>query len=235
MPRKNVPKVKKSKKYVRKSKKSYTRSTFKPQRLLTVGFPKTTMVKLRYVDYATLNPGIYTVGTAIFKANGCYDPNTSGTGHQPMGFDQWASFYNHYIVVGAKITAVLNTSSTVYSGCIFGINLNDDLTMSTDIGTVMEQGLSKFKMANFNTTSGSGNGIRVSKGFSCKKFFQVTNPLDSLSRLGALTTADPTDTANFIVFFGAPPGDGNDFASINATVTIEYIVIFSEPKDLPQS
>lgn len=31
-----------------------------------------------------------------------FDPDTSGTGHQPLGFDQWAAIYKYYMVYAIK-------------------------------------------------------------------------------------------------------------------------------------
>jgi len=236
MPRKNVPKAKKN---YRKRKSSYKRKSkmpFRPQNLVRLGFPKTTMVRLRYVDFCTLDGGAGTCAQAIFKANGCFDPRTAIGGHQPMGFDQWSTFYNHYVVVGSKIRAHLGTGGvTPLNGAIFGINLNDDVTMSTDVTTIMEQGLSKFNKQNFHPSAGAGRGFVATSKFSAKKFFNITNVTDNINRIGSQTTADPTDLANYIVWFGAPPGDLTDMTSINATIIIEYLVVFSEPRDLAQS
>jgi len=40
----------------------------------------------------------------FFSANGLFDPNTTGTGHQPMGFDQMMLMYEQYTVFASKIT-----------------------------------------------------------------------------------------------------------------------------------
>jgi len=229
MPRKIIVKKKRT---FRKKKVNIYR---KKRNYIPVGFPKSNLVKLRYVDYCSLNPGVGTIAQHIFKANGLYDPNTTGVGHQPMGFDQWSLFYNHYTVIGSKITATFNTPSTAFTGLLIGINLNDDVNMSTDALTVMEQGLTKYRLGNFNTTAGGGNGLTISRTFSNKKFFKIKNPSDNINRTGAPITADPTELANYIIFFGAPPGDTTDFTSLNAVIKIEYIVIFSEPRDLSQS
>lgn len=39
-----------------------------------------------------------------FAANGMYDPDITGVGHQPMGFDQLAAIYQRYRVNACKIT-----------------------------------------------------------------------------------------------------------------------------------
>lgn len=39
----------------------------------------------------------------IFRMNSCYDPDLTGIGNQPRGFDQWSGFYNRYRVVCSTI------------------------------------------------------------------------------------------------------------------------------------
>lgn len=38
-------------------------------------------------------------GEYVFRMNSLYDPDQTGVGSQPTGFDQWATFYNLYRVV----------------------------------------------------------------------------------------------------------------------------------------
>lgn len=218
-------------------KRTYKKRTnFRPQRVLRVGFPKTTLVKLRYVEGVTIDPGIGTLGTYNFRANSCFDPNLTGVGHQPMNFDLWSQLYNHYTVIGARITAQLFDDTATYaSGILFGINLSDDSTFTSDASTMMEQGLSRYRMGNAGAADNKGLGLVVSKGFSCKKFFNITNPTDNTARVGAPITANPAELAHFIIFMGATPGSAIDFASHRICVKIDYIVIFSEPKEQPQS
>jgi hypothetical protein len=42
----------------------------------------------------------------VFRGNGLFDPDASGIGHQPFGFDQWCSatsFYTRYRVLASTI------------------------------------------------------------------------------------------------------------------------------------
>lgn len=219
---------------VRKRTYKRRRDVFRPQRLLRVGFPKTTAVKLRYVDGISLNPTISTLATYVFRANGLFDPNATGIGHQPMNFDMWAALYNHYVVIGAKITVTFNFGTVAQdSGIIYGVMLSDDSTYTSDPTIMMEQGLTRYKIK--NAAQLDQYAPRVSCGFSCKKFFNIANPTDNISRVGAAVVANPVDTASFIVFTGPTPGSVVDLNAVMCTIVIDFITIFSEPKEQPQS
>lgn len=217
-------------------KRTYKRrTTFRPQKILRVGFPKTTMVKLRYVAGITINPAAGVLGYHDFRANSCYDPDATGVGHQPMNYDMWTGLYNHYVVVGSKITARIFDYEAVPSPFVGGIVLSDDPTITTTVSQMMEGGLTKYKMGYNSNTLGAGNGMTVTKTFSAKKFFNITNVTDNISRLGASVVANPGELAHFMVFVGPLPDNAGDLGSFNVAVTIDYIVIFSEPKEQDQS
>lgn len=233
--------------YVRKPNKKKTRpakkrrttrkkTVFRPQRLLTVGFPKTNMVKLRYVDAFTLDPSVATISYYSFRANSCFDPNLTGIGHQPMNYDLWTQLYNHYTVVGAKITCTFNTPLTAQSGgLIYGCILADDSTSTTDPTTMMEQGLVKYRIRDNHINTSGTKAPTVTKCYSAKKFFNITNITDNQQRLGSGVGVNPGEIACFNVFAGPTPGSSTDINTIFVTVTIDYIVLFSEPKEQIQS
>lgn len=231
-----MPYVKKNKKktYKRRNKRKNRNTVSNVRRTLSVGFPKTTMVKLRYVEAISINPGTGTIGQYGFRANSCFDPNLSGIGHQPNGFDQWAVFYNHYIVVGARMKATFSIAGTTAAAGmnICGINLSDDASATTDVSLMMEQSLTKTKKAYFSVNA--GRPITITKNFSAKKFFNITNIRDNWDRLGAPITDNPTEVAFFIPFCGSPDVLV-DPPEISVLIEIEYITLFAEPKLLAQS
>lgn len=212
------------------------RAVFKPQRLISTGFPATTMVKLKYVEGFQLDPTFGVATQYKFRANSIYDPNLSSTGHKPMNTDQWALLYKRYTVIGSKITAHLLPGTTSQSfGILFGILLDDDGVISNLApDALMEQGLFKGKMGNANLVQSSGNGLKVSRTYSAKKFFNVTNVRDNKD-LGAYFTANPTRTAKFNILLSPAPGSTTDLSACNIVVTIEYICIFAEPYEQVQS
>lgn len=192
------------------------------------GLPKTKRAVLRYVDSVTNNSATGLLAYKVFRANSIYDPYQSGIGHQPMGFDTWSSIYNHYVVLGAKIS--VKTLHTAQDDAITGIYLTDESTTPTyvDYTGFMEARRGTTRMISSNQIKPA---YTLGK-YSTKKFFNVTDVKDNFDRLGSLVTTNPTDQAYWVLWFQAL-----NAATVGAThiVTIDYIVEFSEPKDMEQS
>ena len=103
--------------------------------------PEKFQSKLRYSTKFTLNPAASTnVVQHVFSANGLYDPDITGVGHQPRGFDQLMSLYAQYTVTKCQMRAFFDhiESSGAY-GFIYGIF--EDVLSSTvsDSEDVMEK------------------------------------------------------------------------------------------------
>lgn len=76
-----------------------------------------------------------------FRLNSLFDPDLTGVGHQPLGRDQMAQFYNRYRVFAAswKIT----TFPTGSAGTLVVLPSNDATSLaSVTPSTIMEQGRS---------------------------------------------------------------------------------------------
>lgn len=195
--------------------------------------PDSKIVKLRYVETVSRNPGTGATATYLFRANSLFDPNFTSTGHQPLGFDQWSIFYDHYTVIGSKITAqFLSTTSTPTTGAaVCGIRLADSVSTVADVTTAMEQGTSNYRIM---TNANASGKVTLTKGFSAKKFFGLKDVKDNRGILGASMTTNPPEDAYFQVFVG-PTELSQDLGDINIIVTIEYIAKLTERKTLVQS
>lgn len=62
------------------------------------GFPDKMTVSLPYIINGRVNPGIVAGNDQVIRLNGAWDPDFSGVGHQPRGWDQWAAIYGKYRV-----------------------------------------------------------------------------------------------------------------------------------------
>ena len=187
---------------------------------------------MRYVEEFSLNPGTGAVASYIFRANGLYDPNYTGSGHQPYGFDQWMTYYNQFTVLGSKCTArFMNYLNTSGNAVMCGIQLKDSAVVdNTNPTEIIEQGRSKWQL--IQPQGGSKDQCRITKGFSTKKFFQAPNNLDDIYR--GSDAADPTEQAYYhIIAGGFDPG--SDPSLVLAHVVIDYVVKLNGPKPLVSS
>lgn len=78
----------------------------------------TIKVKLRYVDFYNLDPAAGLTAVQSFRLNSCNDPDLTGVGHQPRGYDQYSALYNRYRVDKAtiEVRAVPGPTATGQSG-----------------------------------------------------------------------------------------------------------------------
>ena len=188
-------------------------------------FPEKNLFKMRYCETVQINPGITTPAWHIFRANSIHDPNQTGIGHQPYGHDQVAALYNHYVVLGSKITVTYITESTnsINGGVMCGIALKDDTNVEGNFDTIREAKFSKYRIVNFNKTA------TLKHWFSSKKFFSGF----ARDKLRTAFGSNPAEEAYYQVYVVGT--NAADPSPVNCIVTIDYIVMAEELKDLGTS
>ena len=137
-------------------------------------FGKQFYTKLRYNEAHTFSAGgaANFASSYKFNLNNLYDPNETGAGHQPLGFDELMSIYEKYTVVGAKITACFVGDTTVPSAV--GLRLVDgNESAIADKKKAIENGDSNWSY--MTTANGGNNRIILKKNVSIKKFFNLAN------------------------------------------------------------
>ncbi len=186
--------------------------------------PVSKLVKMKYNQSITLNPGTASGAYQYFRANSVYDPYQSGGGHQPMGFDQLMLFYDHYRVVGARITCTFYPTVNDY---VVGIVLDDDFTPLLDLDHTLEQP----RVAYRHLCSQAGRPTTVSMNYSAKRILGPAAYSDSNK---GSATSNPPETTFFTPFaYGANALTDPNF--VNVTISISYIVQLTEPTTLPSS
>ena len=190
--------------------------------------PKSKKFNFRYVTQVTINPGIAVSGRHAFAANGLFDPDVTGAGHQPYGFDQMMALYNHYTVIGAKIKVTGENSQSDVKIC--GIQLTPDNLAVPSVQDIMERPGQTWKF--IGEQQGGTSAINIAKGFSARKFFGKRNIVGSADYRGD-AASNPNELAFFLVWMG--PQDGSDLAGQIFTVEISYFAVLTEPKLLPSS
>lgn len=192
--------------------------------------PKSKKVRLRYPFTVSVNPNA-TVASHLFRANDLRDPDYTGTGDQPNGFDQWMAFYNHFTVIGSQMVAAFIQPSSTAIPNIVGIKLQDSPTAETDLMNIVGDPRCHWDVS--NTVSNSSSVVKMSCNYSAAKFHGVKDVIDN-DELQGDTSASPTEAAYFAVWAG-PPDQASDSATVYVTGFIDYIAILQEPKDLGHS
>jgi len=185
------------------------------------GFPNSIITKLRYVDELNLTSTVGGLTTNVFAANGIFDPDITGIGHQPMYRDNFAALYDQYVVLGSKIT-VKATNIGTSSGVILGITGDDDFTLSTTFTTRMEQNNSVYTLLG---QQGSGHDYaELVMDFSPLRDFGVAVKDDGSS--ATAVASNPSEIWTFGVWINSTGGAATN--SVHLTVEIEYTVKFTE-------
>lgn len=214
----------------RRRKLPYRRRKKRSVPLPLNGFPSSKMVRFRYADTFALDPAAGAVATHIFRANSLYDPDSTETGHSPPNFDTWMSIYNHYTVIGSKITVSFTpTTTTSVNPGILGCMLTDS---GTEVGSMsltgmLEQGKVRYGRQPVGISNANASSQRVVSKFSASKFFgkpKATIINDGTYR--GSTTSNPTEQAWYEVFFASV--EGNNPGAITVLAVIDYIAILNE-------
>lgn len=227
-PRNVYKKKKRSRKY---SRKYANRSRSRRYKITKAPLPNYMMVKMRYQTNIVLDHGIAGIAVHVFSANGLYDPDITGTGHQPRGYDQLMTMYDHYVVMGSKITAAFaSRSSAANTNANIGIALKDSYGTVSDANEYMEGRNQIFKAIEQINPSGCP---KLTKTFSAKRFFGRTNVKDNQEFQGTIND-NPAEQAYYHVWMQAF-NSTVDVNPLDVNVFIDFIVLLREPKQPAQS
>lgn len=197
-------------------------------------FPASTMRRLTYHEEElsfTATSGV--PGGYVFSCNGMFDPNITGTGHQPLGFDQMMLMYEQYTVISSKITVdILNSNTTALSRAT--VYLSPDATILSDPNRAIENGLLKTVLLFPNVTFLSAKQINLN--CDIRRYFGRGRGVRDLlndPELFGTAAANPVEQAYYVISAWDPFGTNTLTYFLN--VTIEYTAVFWEPRKLTES
>ena len=174
-------------------------------------------VLMKYVQgNRDLNPTIGGIPAShSFSCNGLYDPDITGVGHQPLGFDQLMPFFAKYTVIGAKIR-VLFSNSDVDRSQIVGIIVTDENPTIGDLEQAIENGNAVYTQIG---RAGTGDDLRqLHYQVNPNKFLGISAPLSD-DRVKGTSASNPSEQCYFTVFAG--PNSTSDATAVRIFVEIE--------------
>lgn len=226
------------KKYAPKKRATFRKSIGLPKIMTGLQpFPPSMFVKLNYSDNLTsltsgLGNGLLFGTEQVYRLGGVYDPDFSGTGHQPYGYDVYTQIYHKCKVYGVTIDA--RWSDAGLDGTVCGILIN----ASTDSTTLNGMNVSETERTNLFTVMVNNTGSQFKR---FKRYFSIAK-IDGLTKqqfdgdftqYASSVTTNPTLTP--YVRFAVANMASTPGVKCNLNLKLTYHVKFFDRKSLPQS
>lgn len=198
---------------------------------LQVGIPQSQLVKLRYNEAISITiPAAGACEAYVFSLNGMFDPNITGTGHQPRGFDNFMAMYDKYLVAGCKCSLrAINTSATTQNRV--GMSIRTHYTPETAGRAYVENGHTKYKW--LAPYVGGSNMATLASTWSAKKWFRKKNITDEYDLTGS-SSSNPTSQV-YLHIWADDGGFSTQTGTIKFILDIDYVVLFREPINVSES
>jgi hypothetical protein len=185
------------------------------------GFPDRLMTKLRYADVYNLASTVGSIGKQVIRWNSTFDPDLTGTGHQPLYRDTYASIYDHYAVIRAKITVRFdNPNAAIPFVC--GMVTDDDSSSSSTWQTLIEQ--SHGRASSLTNLAGSHSSQVFTATWDAASVLNIDPFSDETYKTSV--GGNPTEDSNLIIW--SLPFDGTSTATIQVYITLEQEVLWTE-------
>lgn len=165
-------------------------------------------IKLQYSELLTLTISGGSSSDYSFNMNSLFDPNRTGTGHQPRGFDQLTPLYNRYCIDRCtwdiEIPSIVNTMN-------YAVVPANGITIITDVSDAAERRFSNQRAVGAGAPSAVFRGSCNLPNFLGRSLFSYHT--DDLT--AAIVSASPNEVLELHIVATNP-------GIVSATVT--YIV-----------
>ncbi len=178
--------------------------------------PRTVTKKFTYVEAAFITLSSAR-GRYQFTCNGMFDPNFTGTGHQPLYYDQMMQLYNHYTVISSR--AIVTVADSVNRQIQLAFYVDDDTNAENNAEYAAERpGAESF----FGYLAQDQN-TKLAQSWNAKATFGG-NPL-SQEKLQGTAGANPTELSYYtLVAYDLALND----SAIYFSIKIEYTAVLDE-------
>lgn len=168
---------------------------------------------MKYFDVSTVTTGFTKLQQ--YRANSLYDPDLTGVGHQPMGYDQLKILYNRYRVDAVHYT--ITVSNRVSEQLIIGVLPTNGATPST-LGEALEQPRTKFMAL---APNGSGDSTKTLSGWiSLKDVAAASGSMyKNDDRYQSGVDANPAEAIELNIFSSTATGSSTLLYDISVMLT----------------
>ncbi len=185
------------------------------------GFPDRFRICLKYVDSYNLAGGVPSPNAQVMLANSLYDPDSTGTGHQPLNYDQVTAIYLKYLVISCRARITFINASTTPCKWVACWSETDISSRSVDVLSE-----TKFASSGYLGPTSGGNQVHVYEREVPLTSLMGQRLLDPDSTMYANYNASPSDGAFLIIKCASVDGVSN--CNVYAKVELWYHAIFKD-------
>lgn len=185
---------------------------------------------LIYSDTVELNPSNGTLVHYDFRLNSLYDPDFSGAGHQPRGFDQMMAFYQKFRVYACKIdVCMLAPGPSDNARAKWAVLVSGSSSTPLWSQYILEEHPNRVSPV-YLTNNGTANTLPRYTGFvKLKDIYQVKDLEDDSDAQGS-ASSNPNRSAVMQLFCAALDGSA-DPGNVPFQVTLTYYTTFYKTSD----
>lgn len=190
--------------------------------------PKT-IVRLRYHDSWLHGAGKQDY---VYRMNSIFDPDAQIGGHQPLGRDQYATFYNRYRVIACTMSLWVTPVGAMTSGYkIVILGDNNSAGASSPFPGIEQRGATVHIPTNAERTA----GIFIKRSWKCRNVTGVTEKEYQDDRFQALMSTDPAEAIMIHIMPSLLTGGDIVVAELAYNIRLDYTVEMFDPLELASS
>ncbi len=177
---------------------------------------------LKYNTIINLSNAATTGASHKFKLNSIFDPDDTGAGHQPYGFDTVSSIYSKYTVIKVRYEIEFGpTSNRLMVGILTSSQSPTSVTTAATYTLAAESPFSKSKVLAF-----SGGIPATFKGSVTMNELMGLTPQQLISddQYSASVTSDPSQLVYLMIFSYNPTSTNPVVTDVNVTLWMESVM-----------
>lgn len=190
-------------------------------------FGQRAIAKLKYVERINLVGANNICALYYIRANSMFDPNETGVGHQPMGFDQYATLFHQYRVFKVAYRFVCMPLGA-QSGSRMAIGFqNNGTAWPTSMDAIAEKPRTFVKTLAYDGPTTIKGKFYLPRAMGMTPEQYRTDP-----ETAAAISTNPLEFANIVLAYECPATTNQ---TLYTDLYLTYYVEFFDPKALAQS